>query len=100
MCWGVPAVVVEVDENGHTARVDYGDGLLREVIIGIESERVRKGDVVIVHAGVIVSKMTREGVLEQINFLKEVLGEEADEASLVKTYQAVLELAERLSSSY
>lgn len=90
---------MEVDENGNTARVDYGDGLLREVIIGIESERVRKGDVVIVHAGVIVSKMTREGVLEQINFLKEVLGEEADEASLVKTYQAVLELAERLSSS-
>lgn len=92
-------MVLEVSEDGFTAKVDYGDGIAREVILGIGSERIERGDVVIVHAGVIVSKITREGVLEQINFLKEILGEEADEASLVKAYQAVLELAERISSS-
>jgi len=96
MCWGVLAVILDVDGEGFKARVDYGDGIAREVIIGIGGDRVERGDIVIVHAGVIVSKMTREGVLEQIAFLKEVLGEEADEASLLKAYQAVLELAETL----
>lgn len=88
--------MVELDEQRGVARVDHGDGILREVIVGISSERLRKGDIVLVHAGVVISKLTREGLIEQISFFREVLGEEADEAELVKAYQSVLELAERL----
>jgi len=87
---------VALDERRGTAKVDYGDGIEREVIVGIGSEKLRRGDIVLVHAGVIISKLTREGILEQISFFREVLGEEAEAADLIKVYQAVLELAERL----
>ncbi len=96
MCWGSPAVVLEVDESRPVAKVDHGDGVVREVIIGISGERLRRGDIVIVHAGVIVSRISKEGLLEQVNFLREILAEEAHEADLVKAYEAVLELAERV----
>lgn len=96
MCWGSPAVILELDENRGVARVDHGDGVEREVIVGISSERLRRGDIVLVHAGVIISKLTRESILEQINFFREILGGEAEEADLVRVYQVVLELAERI----
>lgn len=92
MCWGTPAVIVDIDEEAMIAKVDFGDGIIREALVGISSERVSKGDIVIVHAGVIISKLTREGVLEHIRFLKDVLGEDSGE--LVNTFQAILHLAD------
>jgi hydrogenase expression/formation protein HypC len=91
MCWGTPAVVVDIDENGMIAKVDFGDGIVHEVFIGIANERISKGDIVIVHAGVIISKFTYEGFVEHIEFLKEVLGEDLQQ--YINMYNALLSLA-------
>lgn len=89
MCVGVPALILEVRRKDMTALVDYGDGVPREVLIGISEERVEPGDIVIVHAGVVVSKMSREEVVEQIEFFEEALGEEAE--GFVEVYKNILE---------
>lgn len=94
MCWGSLAVVLEVSEDGLIAKVDYGDGVVREVLIGISEDKIRRGDVVIVHAGVIVSKITREGLMEHINLMKELLGERVEELSVI--HEKILRLIERI----
>lgn len=92
MCWGVLAVVVEVE--GDIVKVDYGDGVLRDAVIGVAEDKIARGDIVIVHAGVVVSRITKEGLLEQIRFFEEILGGDFRE-QLVK-YTNVLALADRL----
>lgn len=94
MCWGSLAVVLEVSEDGLIAKVDYGDGVVRDVLIGISEDKIRRGDVVIVHAGVIVSKITREGLMEHINLMKELLGERVEELSVI--HEKILRLIERI----
>jgi len=97
MCWGTPAVVVNIDENGMVAKVDFGDGIEREVFIGISNEKISKGDIVIVHAGVIISKYTYEGFLEHIELLREILGE--DSKQLVNMYNALLSIAKLIKGN-
>jgi hydrogenase expression/formation protein HypC len=46
----------KIDDNLR-ALVDYGDGIDREVIIGVSDEDIKVGGLVIVHAGVIISKI-------------------------------------------
>ncbi|MEZ0346830.1 MAG: HypC/HybG/HupF family hydrogenase formation chaperone [Infirmifilum sp.] len=92
MCWGAPAVVLDI--SGATAKVDYGDGIPREVFIGISEGKLEKGELVMVHAGVIISKLTPEGVLEQISFIREVIGEE--DTPWTQMYEKILKLAEEL----
>lgn len=94
MCWGTPAVVLDIDEESLIAKVDFGDGVVREAMVGISSDRISRGDIVIVHAGVIISKLTPDGILEHIEFIKEVLGENSRE--VVNTYQSLLSLARLL----
>jgi hydrogenase maturation factor len=74
--------------------VDYGDGVPREVLIGISQDRVKPGSIVIVHAGVIVSEMSIEEVLEQIEFFKSIL--EGEESSVVRVYEQLLEASKRI----
>ncbi len=93
MCWGSPAVVIDIDESNMLAKVDFGDHILRDAIIGISEERVSRGDIVLVHAGVVISKLSVEGVMEQIRFLKEFFGEEVE---LYNFYVNLLNLAEEL----
>ncbi|MEM3833551.1 MAG: HypC/HybG/HupF family hydrogenase formation chaperone [Thermoprotei archaeon] len=84
MCWGVPARVISIDSDV-TATVDFLSGTLKKVVIGVDDLKV--GDFVIVHAGVIISKITKEDVIENINFIAEQIretalmtGEDADKA--------------------
>jgi hydrogenase maturation factor len=77
-----------------TAMVDYGDGVPREVLIGISQDRVKPGSIVIVHAGVIVSEMSIEEVLEQIEFFKSIL--EGEELSIIRVYEQLLEASKRI----
>lgn len=88
MCIGAPAVVLEVDSENMTASVDFGDGVPRAAIIGILDRDLKRGDLVIVHAGVIISKITVEELLEQLEFFKEVLGENT---YLTQAYSKLLE---------
>ncbi len=72
MCLGVPAVVVEVDEEKGYAEVDYGDGVLRKAFVGISLDRIGKGDLVLVHANVVISKLSFEEAEEILRIIKEI----------------------------
>jgi len=97
LCIGVPAVVLSVNYDKMIATVDYGDGVSREVIIGISTERVKPGAIVIVHAGVIVSEMSEEEIVEQIEFFKQLLSDELETSSyFYRRYEALLELSRKV----
>lgn len=101
MCLGVPAVVVDIDENSNIVKIDYGDGIVREALLGISEERVARGDVVMVHAGVVISRLSVEGLYEQIEFVRELLSDtEGDDPSegLVRLYENIAQLAKKLKS--
>lgn len=72
MCLGIPAEVKEV--KGHVALVDFGDGVLREVDAGAIDD-LRPGDLVIVHAGVVIEKINEERAKEMIQLFEEFISE-------------------------
>ncbi len=69
MCWAVPGVVVDVDRENNIATVDFG-GVKRQVIVGIED--VKPGDIVLVHAGLIISKLDESALEEYKRFIEEI----------------------------
>jgi len=93
MCVGAVAVVLGVSEDGLTAEVDFGDGVARRALVGIGGEALSRGDIVIVHAGVVISRVSGEGLAEQLELFREVLGG-GDE--LVRLQERVLELSRAL----
>jgi hydrogenase expression/formation protein HypC len=74
MCLGVPGEVVSVDKTSKPplARVKIG-GLVKETLLAVDEE-VMPGDHVIVHAGVVISKISKDEYEELIRLLKEVYG--------------------------
>ena len=83
-------------EDSLTAVVDYGDGVPRRALVGVGREKVGKGDIVIVHAGVIISKLDEKGIMEQIELFREILG---DEDEVIKLYENILRLSRLLSTA-
>ncbi|QIW24040.1 hydrogenase expression/formation protein [Sulfolobus sp. S-194] len=88
MCWAVPAKVVSIDSDV-IATVDLGQNTLKKVAIGVDDVKI--GDYVMVHAGVIIAKLRKEEVWENIKFISDqiretaqLLGEDPEEA--VKSY--------------
>jgi hydrogenase expression/formation protein HypC len=75
MCWAVPAVVLDIDDKNSLAYVDIGDGVPRPVVIGIANERISKGDLVMVHAGVIITRLDLEAINQFIEEKKELARE-------------------------
>ncbi len=69
MCWAVPGIVVEIDRENNIATVDFG-GVRRQVIIGVED--IKPGDIVLVHAGLIISKLDEEALEEYKKFIEEI----------------------------
>ena len=85
MCLGIPAEVKEI--RGHVALVDFGDGVLREVDAGAIGD-LKPGDLVVVHAGVIIEKLKPEEAEEITRIIMEFINElekKADE--LLKIYE-------------
>jgi len=68
MCWGVLAKVVSVD--GIFAEVDFGGTRVKAIVA---CEGVEPGDVVIVHAGAIISRVSREELLENLSIYFELM---------------------------
>jgi len=68
LCLGIPGRVVEV--KGDKAVVDIS-GIKREVDALLVPD-VKPGDFVIVHAGAIISKISREDYEETIKYLREL----------------------------
>lgn len=68
MCWAVPGKVITVEDL--MAKVDFG-GNVRDVVLATEG--VKEGDIVLVHAGVVISKMSREEWDEEQKMLLDLL---------------------------
>ena len=68
MCWGVPARVKEIKE--FTALVDFGGGSIREVVLAAKG--IREGDLVMVHAGAIIGKVSEEEIISSLELYKEM----------------------------
>jgi len=96
VCWGVPGKVIEVD--GMYAKVNVG-GTVVDAIISVEDVGV--GDYVMVHAGLIVGKLSEEEFLNNLALLAELqvsnyINEGLDEASARE--KAIKEFNDMVSS--
>ncbi|MEM0358551.1 MAG: HypC/HybG/HupF family hydrogenase formation chaperone [Hadesarchaea archaeon] len=71
MCLAIPARVVE--KKGELAKVDFGDGTLREVDISLVEVEV--GQYVIVHAGFAIQVLDEEEARESLRLWQELLSQ-------------------------
>jgi len=71
MCLGVPAIVVDIMEDKYIAIVDYG-GVRKQVDMSLVPD-IKKGDYVIVHAGAIIEKISKEEYDETMSLLREIM---------------------------
>ncbi|MCS7143580.1 MAG: HypC/HybG/HupF family hydrogenase formation chaperone [Archaeoglobaceae archaeon] len=94
MCWGVPAVVREL--LGEFVEIDYGDGVLRRVIIGISEEKLKKGDLVLVHAGVVISKLSYEDASTTAEMLRDIARTAGEGSELLEHYEKILKLSKEV----
>jgi len=74
MCLAIPAKVVSVKED--KARVDFGEGVLREVNVTLVNAKV--GDYVLVHAGYAIQILNEKESQETIRLWNEILEAEAE----------------------
>ncbi len=70
MCLAVPGRVVRV--RGVVAEVDVG-GVVREALL--VTEGVREGDAVLVHAGMVIGKLSEEELLGAVRLYAEAMAE-------------------------
>jgi len=69
LCLAIPAKVLEV--KGNIAKVDFGQGVAREVNIMLVEAKV--GDYVLVHAGYAIEKLDQKAAEESLNTWREIL---------------------------
>jgi len=74
MCLAIPAKVESIKED--KAKVDFGEGVLREVNITLVNAKV--GDYVLVHAGYAIQILDREEAQETLHLWNEILKAETD----------------------
>ncbi len=70
MCLGIPAKVLEVNDN--IALVDYGGGVKKKVDCSLVPD-IKPGEYVIVHAGAIIERISKEDYEETMKILMELL---------------------------
>jgi len=73
MCLAIPARVVEIKEN--VAKVDFGEGVLRDVNVTLVDAKV--GEYVLVHAGYAIQVLDKKSAEETLELWKEVLATSA-----------------------
>lgn len=69
MCLAIPAKILEV--NGNIAKVDFGQGVAREVNVMLVDAKV--GDYVLVHAGYAIEKLDQKAAQESLDTWRQVL---------------------------
>ena len=74
MCLAIPAKVVSVKED--KAKVDFGEGVLREVNVALVNAKV--DDYVLVHAGYAIQVLDEKEALETLELWNEILEAEAE----------------------
>jgi YbgC/YbaW family acyl-CoA thioester hydrolase len=80
MCWGVPAKVISID--GPTAIVDFG-GVRKEVVVA--TSEVSPEDLVMVHAGMVIGKLSSEDFLSNVALYRDILVQELIDTGLEET---------------
>lgn len=70
MCLAIPGRIVEINEDGNSALVDF-DGLKQNVIVALLMNP-QVGNYVIVHAGYAIEQMNEKEALEAIEQWKEI----------------------------
>ena len=73
MCLAIPAKVIEV--QGDIAKVDFGEGVLREVNVTLVDVQI--GEYVLVHAGYAIQVIDRKAAEETLQLWDEILRHEA-----------------------
>jgi len=73
MCLAIPAKVIEV--QGDVAKVDFGEGVLREVNVTLVDAQI--GEYVLVHAGYAIQVIDRKAAEETLQLWDEILKYEA-----------------------
>ncbi|MEM2971210.1 MAG: HypC/HybG/HupF family hydrogenase formation chaperone [Candidatus Bathyarchaeia archaeon] len=73
MCLAIPAKVISVE--GEKAKVDFGNGVLREVNVTLVNAKV--GDYVLVHAGYAIQVLGEEEAKETLQLWNEILEAES-----------------------
>jgi hydrogenase expression/formation protein HypC len=74
MCLAIPAKVVSVKED--KAKVDFGEGVLREVNVTLVNAKV--GNYVLVHAGYAIQVLDEKEALETLELWNEILEAETE----------------------
>ena len=69
MCLAIPAKVLEI--RGDVAKVDFGQGVAREVNVMLVEARV--GEYVLVHAGYAIQTVDQEAAEESLRLWRELL---------------------------
>jgi len=69
MCLAIPAKVLEI--KGDVAKVDFGQGVAREVNVMLVDARV--GEYVLVHAGYAIQTLDQEAAEESLRYWREIL---------------------------
>jgi hydrogenase expression/formation protein HypC len=69
MCLAIPARIVEV--HGDAAKVDFGEGVLRDVSVALV--KVNVDDYVLVHAGYAIQVISREEAQQTLQLWEEIL---------------------------
>ena len=69
LCLAIPAKVLEV--KGDVAKVDFGEGVAREVNVMLVDAKV--GEYVLVHAGYAIEKLDQKAAQESLNMWREIL---------------------------
>jgi len=69
MCLAIPAKVIEI--RGSTAKVDFGEGVLRDVNVMLVNPRL--GEYVLVHAGYAIQVIDRKAAEETLRLWEEIL---------------------------
>ena len=69
MCLAIPAKIIQI--KGNLAKVDFGEGILREVNIMLVEAKV--GEYVLVHAGYAIQVIDQKAAEETLNLWNEIL---------------------------
>lgn len=69
MCLAIPAKIMSLD--GEKAKVDFGQGVLREVNVSLVEAKV--GDYVLVHAGYAIQTVEEKEALETLSLWNDIL---------------------------